>query len=113
VTDEFDDAIDQEGAAGDRRAPVVTGDGEVTLQAHFVARFIVKHTDKDSSPRAMEVLPAYDALARVTEGAYGQSDVLARWTRSSTFGYFSGGNQRPLFRNVLPHGFLGGFRALV
>ena len=113
MTDEFDDAIDQEGAAGNRRAPVVTGDGEVMLQTSFVAWFIAKHADKDSSVRSREVLPAYDAAARVTEGANGQSDVLARWTRSSTFGYFAGGNQRPLFRNVLPHGYLGGFRALV
>ncbi len=63
--------------------------GEVTLQASFVTPFIVNYADRNPWVWALEVLPAYDAAARVKEGAHWQSDVLAGWALGTTVGYFA------------------------
>jgi len=85
--------------------------GEVTLQASFVTPFIVNYAARNPWVWALEVLPAYDAVARVKEGAHWQSDVLAGWALGTTFGYFAAKNESPLFLNLLPHGFMVGLRA--
>ena len=85
--------------------------GEVTLQASFVTPFIVNYADRDPWVWALEVLPAYDAVARVKEGSHWQSDVLAGWALGSAFGYFAAKRQSPFFLSVLPHGFMVGVRA--
>lgn len=85
--------------------------GEVTLQASFVTPFIVNYAARDPWLWALEVLPAYDAVARVKEGSHWQSDVLAGWALGSAIGYFAAKNQSPFFLNVLPHGFMVGLHA--
>jgi len=85
--------------------------GEVTLQASFVTPFIVNYAERNPWIWALEVLPAYDAAARVKEGAHWQSDVLAGWALGTTVGYFAAKRQSPFFLNVLPHGFMVGVRA--
>jgi len=87
--------------------------GEVTLQASFVTPFIVNYCARDPWIWALEALPAYDAAARVKEGAHWQSDVLAGWALGTTFGYFAAKNQSPLFLNLLPHGFMVGLRVQI
>lgn len=85
--------------------------GEVTLQASFVTPFIVNYAEPNPWIWALEVLPAYDAAARVKEGAHWQSDVLAGWALGTTVGYFAAKRQSPFFLNVLPHGFMVGLHA--
>ena len=87
--------------------------GEVTLQASFVTPFIVNYADRNPWVWALEVLPAYDAAARVKEGAHWQSDVLAGWALGTTVGYFAAKvkRQNPIFLNILPHGFMVGVHA--
>jgi undecaprenyl-diphosphatase len=85
--------------------------GEVTLQASFVTPFIVTYAERNPWIWALEVLPAYDAAARVKEGAHWQSDVLAGWALGSAIGYFAARNQSPFFLNVLPHGVMAGVRS--
>ena len=85
--------------------------GEVTLQASFVTPFIVNYADRNPWVWALEVLPAYDAAARVKEGGHWQSDVLAGWALGTTVGYFAAKRQSPFFLNVLPHGFMVGVHA--
>ena len=82
--------------------------GEVTLQASFVTPFIVKYADRQPWIWALEILPAYDAVARVKEGAHWQSDVIAGWALGTGFGYFAARNQSPFFLTALPHGFMVG-----
>jgi undecaprenyl-diphosphatase len=84
--------------------------GEVTLQASFVMPFIVNYADQNPWLWALQALPAYDAAARVKEGAHWQSDVLAGWALGSTAGYFAAKNQSPLILSALPHGFMVGLR---
>jgi len=85
--------------------------GEVTLQASFVTPFIVTYADRDPWIWALEVLPAYDAVARVKEGGHWQSDVLAGWALGTGFGYFAAKKDNPFVLGLLPHGFMVGLRA--
>lgn len=84
--------------------------GEVTLQASFVTPFIVNYADRQPWIWALEILPAYDSVARVKEGAHWQSDVLAGWALGTGFGYFAAKRDFPLFLSILPHGFMVGLR---
>ncbi len=82
--------------------------GEVTLQASFVTPFIVNYADRNPWVWALEVLPAYDAVARVKQGAHWQTDVIAGWALGTGFGYFAAKNKSPYILSVLPHGFMVG-----
>jgi undecaprenyl-diphosphatase len=85
--------------------------GEVTLQASFVTPFIVNYADRNPWVWALEALPAYDAVARVKQGAHWQTDVIAGWALGSAFGYFAGKNKSPFFLSIAPHGFVVGLQS--
>ena len=85
--------------------------GEVTLQASFVTPFIVQYADRDPWVWGLEILPAYDAIARVKEGAHWQTDVIAGWALGTGFGYFAARNKSPFFLTILPHTFMIGMHS--
>ena len=85
--------------------------GEVTLQASFVTPFIVTYADRQPWVWALEILPAYDAVARVKEGAHWQTDVIAGWALGSAFGYVAAKNKTPFFLSIVPHGFVVGLQS--
>ena len=85
--------------------------GEVTLQASFVTPFIVHYADRQPWVWALEILPAYDAVARVKQGAHWQTDVLAGWAVGTGFGYFAAKNKSPFFLTILPHSFMVGLHS--
>ena len=78
--------------------------GEVTLQASFVAPFIVNYAPEHPWIWALEVLPLYDAIARMKSQAHWQSDVLVGWVIGSSFGYLSTTYKTPLVVRILPRG---------
>jgi hypothetical protein len=53
--------------------------GEVTLQASFVTPFIVGYSRNHPWIWALEILPVYDATARLKSHAHWQTDVIAGW----------------------------------
>jgi len=83
--------------------------GEVTLQASFVTPFIVNYWRRDPWVWALELLPAYDAVARMKSQAHWQTDVLAGWALGTAVGYLSTRWETPLFVQILPRGFTVGF----
>lgn len=85
--------------------------GEVTLQASFVTPIIVNYAGDHPWVWALEVLPAYDAVARVKSGSHWQTDVLAGWALGSAFGYWAAKRDSPLFLQVMPHGVAVGIQA--
>jgi membrane-associated phospholipid phosphatase len=85
--------------------------GEVTLQASFVTPFIVTYADRQPWVWALEILPAYDAVARVKQGAHWQTDVIAGWALGTGFGYFAAKNESPFVLSILPHGFMVGLHS--
>ena len=85
--------------------------GEVTLQASFVTPFIVTYADRQPWVWALEILPAYDAVGRVKQGAHWQTDVIAGWALGTAFGYFAAKNKSPFVLTILPHGFMVGLHS--
>lgn len=85
--------------------------GEVTLQASFVSPFILSYAERNPSIWVLELLPAYDAVARVKEGGHWQSDVVAGWALGTAFGDYATKSRSPFFLKPLPHGIVVGFRS--
>jgi len=83
--------------------------GEVTLQSSFVAPFIANYGRDYPWIWALEVLPAYDSLARLKSRAHWQSDVLAGWALGSAVGYWSTTRATPLAVQILPGGLTVGY----
>jgi undecaprenyl-diphosphatase len=83
--------------------------GEVTLQASFVTPLIVNYRQDTPWIWALEVLPAYDAVARLKSHAHWQTDVIAGWALGSAVGYWSTLRNVPLSVQVLPRGLSVGF----
>ncbi len=83
--------------------------GEVTLQASLVTPFIAAYAAKDPWIWSLEVLPLYDAIARLKSQAHWQSDVIAGWALGSAVGYWSATRATPLSVEILPRGVSVGF----
>jgi membrane-associated phospholipid phosphatase len=60
---------------------------------------------------ALELLPVYDAIARMRVRAHWHSDVLAGFALGSEAGYFAHSFQQPIFLGMLPHGFTVGLKS--
>jgi membrane-associated phospholipid phosphatase len=83
--------------------------GEVTLQASFVTPIIVNYGRRYPWVWALELLPAYDAVARMKARAHWQTDVLAGWALGTAVGYLTTTWDTPVFVQILPHGLTVGF----
>jgi len=78
--------------------------GEVTLQASFVAPFVFDNVRAHPWVVALEILPVYDAIARMKSQAHWQSDVLASWLLGTGVGYWTTTLPVPLTVRLLPRG---------
>jgi undecaprenyl-diphosphatase len=83
--------------------------GEVALQASFVTPLIVNYRKTTPWIWALEVLPLYDAIARLKSQAHWQSDVIASWVLGTGAGLWSADREIPIFVEVLPRGVSIGF----
>jgi hypothetical protein len=83
--------------------------GEVTLQASFVTPFIANYARENPWIWSLEVLPLYDAIARMKSQAHWQSDVIAGWALGSAVGYWATTRDTPLSVQILPGGLSVGF----
>jgi PAP2 superfamily len=78
--------------------------GEVTLQASFVTPFIANYARENPWIWGLEVLPVYDALARLKSQAHWQTDVIAGWALGTGVGYWTTTWKTPLTVRLLPGG---------
>jgi membrane-associated phospholipid phosphatase len=83
--------------------------GEVTLQASFVTPFIVDYSRQHPWVWALEILPVWDAYARLRSQAHWQTDVIAGWALGTGVGYWSTTRATPLSVQILPGGLSVGF----
>ncbi len=83
--------------------------GEVTLQASFVTPFIANYARDNPWVWSLELLPAYDAVARLKSQAHWQTDVLAGWALGTAVGYWSTTRTVPISVAILPRGLTVGF----
>lgn len=84
--------------------------GEVTLVSAAVTPFILEYADEQPAVWALELLPAYDAAARVKIGAHWQTDVLAGFALGTGTGYLAYQRDSPFILEALPHGFMIGLK---
>ena len=85
--------------------------GEVTFISAAVTPFVLEYADEHPAAYALELLPAYDAVARVKIGAHWQSDVLAGFAIGTGTGYLAYKRDSPFILEALPHGFMIGLKA--
>jgi undecaprenyl-diphosphatase len=83
--------------------------GEVTLQASFVTPIIAKYARENPWVWSLELLPAYDAVARLKSQAHWQTDVIAGWALGTAVGYWSSTRTTPITVTILPRGLSVGF----
>jgi undecaprenyl-diphosphatase len=83
--------------------------GEVTITSAIVTPLILEYRKDHPLVYALELLPLYDAIARVKVHGHWQSDVLAGYALGTTAGYFMHKRLKtPVTLGVLPHGFYVG-----
>lgn len=76
--------------------------GEVAAMASAVTPFVLEYGSEHPAVYALELLPAYVAVARVKVQAHWQSDVLAAFALGTAVGYYSHGRSSSLSVGVLP-----------
>jgi PAP2 superfamily protein len=85
--------------------------GEVTGVTAIVTPFVLEYGHDHPAVYALELLPAYDAIARVRIHAHWQTDALAGFALGTATGYLAHSRDSPVILGVLPHGFMVGVRA--
>jgi undecaprenyl-diphosphatase len=83
--------------------------GEVSAIAGAVTPFVVEYGRDHPAVYALELLPLYDAIARVKVHAHWQSDVLVGWGIGTAAGIWAAHRESPLILGWLPGGFQVGF----
>ena len=85
--------------------------GEVAEISSIVTPYVLEYGHDHPSVYALELLPAYDAIARVKVGEHWQTDVLAGWALGTATGYLAHERNSPFILGLLPHGFSVGFKS--
>lgn len=83
--------------------------GEVTSTAAIVTPFVLEYGHDHPAAYALELLPLYDAEARMKVHGHWQSDVLAGWALGTLAGYYAHTRQQSFTVGVLPHGLTVGW----
>ncbi len=84
--------------------------GEVTTTSSLVTPFVLEYGRDHPAVYALELLPIYDAIARMKTWGHWQSDVLAGYALGTASGYFLHRSGSPLVFSVMPHGVQVGFK---
>ena len=84
--------------------------GEVTAASAIVTPFVLEYRADHPAVYALEVLPAYDMVARVKVRGHWQSDVLAGFALGTATGVYAHSRTQPLILSALPQGFMVGLR---
>ena len=84
--------------------------GEVSAVTAIVTPFVLEYRQDYPAVYALELLPAYDGIARMKVHGHWQTDVLAGFALGSLTGYYAHNRNSPFVLGLLPHGFTVGFR---
>jgi membrane-associated phospholipid phosphatase len=85
--------------------------GEVTITSAVVTPLVLEYGREHPAVYALELLPVYDAIARMKVRAHWQSDVIAGFALGAAAGYFAHARRgTPLVLSVMPHGVYVGLR---
>jgi undecaprenyl-diphosphatase len=84
--------------------------GEVAAVSAIVTPFILEYGAEKPAVYALEVLPLYDAIARMKVQAHWQTDVLAGFAVGTASGYYAYQRDSPFVLSYMPHGVFIGIR---
>jgi undecaprenyl-diphosphatase len=84
--------------------------GEVTLVSAVVTPFILEYGRDHPALYALELIPLYQATARMKVHAHWQTDVLAGWALGSLAAYYAHSRGQSLTVGLLPRGITVGWR---
>jgi membrane-associated phospholipid phosphatase len=84
--------------------------GEVTAVTAIITPFVLEYHDDYPAVYALELLPLYDAVARMKSQAHWQTDVLVGFALGTLAGYYAHSREQPIILNILPGGFMIGIR---
>ncbi len=84
--------------------------GEVTLVTSVITPFVLEYGHDYPLVYALELLPAYDAIARIKSRGHWQTDVLAGFALGTAVGVLAHSREHPFLLSVLPGGFAVGFK---
>lgn len=84
--------------------------GEVMAITTAVTPYIIEYGHDYPAVYALELLPLYDAVARVKVRAHWQSDVLASFLIGTAIGAYTHSRDSSLTVGVLPHGVTIGWK---
>ena len=84
--------------------------GEVTAITSAITPFVLEYGSEYPVVYALELLPAYVAVARVKVQAHWQSDVLAAFALGTAVGYYAHSRTSSLSVGLLPGGITIGWR---
>lgn len=79
--------------------------GEVTFVTAAVTPFVLEYGRDHPAVYALELLPLYDAIARVKVAGHWQSDVVAGFALGTAAGYLAHRQDSPWMLQALPGGF--------
>ncbi|OWW19882.1 hypothetical protein AYR66_10575 [Noviherbaspirillum denitrificans] len=83
--------------------------GEVTAVSSIVMPFVLEYREDHPAVWALELLPLYDAVARMKTRGHWQSDVVAEWAIGTATGYYAHSFRLPFTAAILPHGLTVGW----
>lgn len=83
--------------------------GEVTAISSAITPFILEYRQEHPEVYALELLPLYDAVARMKSQSHWQTDVLGGWALGTAVGYFAHSRNQPFTVQVLPQGLTVGW----
>src|SRR5271154_1275831 len=85
--------------------------GEVTTVSSIVTPLVLENGSDQPAVYALEVLPIYDAIARVKVRGHWQSDVIAGYALGSGVGYLMHERKNtPLVLSIMPHSIYVGLK---
>lgn len=84
--------------------------GEVTFVTAAVTPFVLEYGRDHPAVYALELLPVYDAIARLKVDGHWQSDVLAGFALGTAAGYLAHKQDSPWLLQALPGGFAVGLK---
>ena len=73
--------------------------------------YVLEYGPEHPGAYALELLPVYDAIARVKVQAHWQTDVIAGFAIGSAAGYLAHRPDSPFLVSLLPHGVSVGLKA--
>lgn len=84
--------------------------GEVSQVAGVVTPYVLEYGRDNPWVYALELLPAYEAVARVKSGDHWQTDVLAGWALGTLTGYLAHRRESPFILQLMPSQIAVGYK---